>query len=95
MGLLTDNKLNVGYDTVNKFQNHDKIAKLSCIWITSLKIDFNLKPKLQLINKPLSEYERDDNFHYLNIPKMKLIPDNCYEPLAVPINATNIINRNE
>lgn len=56
----------------------------ACCWFTNLEVGGRQKP-LVLHPQDLSTYSKYDNYDAIEIPETKLIPDNYYKEMGVPI----------
>lgn len=86
MGLLMENKIRVGYNSIKKFDRPDgSIKTSSCLWYTTLDVAIK-KPVALSAEYPNDRYKMYDNYNALNVDKCCYIPNNYYETMGVPIN---------
>lgn len=79
------NELWLGYTRVKKFMQPDGSYKTfgNKCWYTNLEVSYRRQP-LVLHTQNLSQYKKYDNYNAIEVPEIKLIPDNYYEPMGVP-----------
>ena len=84
--LVKDNKLWLGYTKVKKFLQPDGTYKTfgdKC-WYTNLEVAYRRSP-LILHEQDLTTFNKYDNYDAIEIPEIKLIPDNYYGLMGLPI----------
>lgn len=66
-----------------RLSKNEALPRALC-WFTNLDV---IKRKQPLVLHPqtLSQFNKFDNYNAINIPQTKLIPDNYYEEIGVPI----------
>lgn len=84
--LIKNNKIWLGYTKVKKFLQPDKTYKIfgNKCWYTNLQVSYRKKPII-LHQQDLSQFKRYDNYDAIEIPQVKLIPDNYFYDMGVPI----------
>ncbi|MDR2047407.1 MAG: adenine-specific methyltransferase EcoRI family protein [Clostridiales bacterium] len=84
--LIKNNEVWLGYTKVKKFKQPDgdyKIFGNKC-WYTNLDVAYRHKP-LILHAQDISQYKKYDNYDAIEVSQIKLIPDNYFEPMGVPM----------
>ncbi|MDR2828009.1 MAG: adenine-specific methyltransferase EcoRI family protein [Acholeplasmatales bacterium] len=81
-----NNKIWLGNTKPKKFLSPDGTIKTLgfVCWFTNLDVSYRQKPKLLHIQN-LDQFEKYDNYDAIEIPSRKLIPDNYYGNMGVPI----------
>lgn len=84
--LVKDNKLWLGYTKVKKFLQPDGTYMKfgNKCWYTNLEVTYRRQPVI-LHTQNLSQFKKYDNYDAIEIPEIKLLPDDYYEPVGVPI----------
>ena len=84
--LIKNNQLWLGYTRVKKFLQPDGSYKTfgNKCWYTNLEVTYRHQP-LILHKQDLSQFSKYDNYDALEIPEIKLIPNDYFEPIGLPI----------
>ncbi|MDR0696102.1 MAG: adenine-specific methyltransferase EcoRI family protein [Christensenellaceae bacterium] len=84
--LIKTNKFWFGYTQVKKFINNELVKQKfgNKFWYTNLDVKYRHQPFV-LHEQDLSQFCRYDNYDAIEVPQVKLIPDNYFEPMGVPI----------
>lgn len=84
--LVKENKLWLGYTRVKKFLQPDGSYKTfgNKCWYTNLSVTYRQAP-LHLHEQDLSLFNKYDNYDAIEVPEIKLIPNDYYEPMGLPI----------
>lgn len=78
--LLRENKKGSGY----VIKNGEVLGRTMACWYTNLDLIKRHKPMV-LHNQDLSQFYKYDNYDAIDIPQVKMIPDNYYGVMGVPI----------
>jgi len=78
--LVRENKEGSGY----VIKNGEVLGRTMACWYTNLDLIKRHKPMV-LHNQDLSQFCKYDNYDAIEIPKVKMIPDNYYGVMGVPI----------
>ncbi|MDR2267649.1 MAG: adenine-specific methyltransferase EcoRI family protein [Christensenellaceae bacterium] len=84
--LIKENKLWLGYTTVKRFLQPDGSYKNfgNKCWYTNLDVSYRKQP-ISLHVQNISQFKQYENYDALEIPDSRMIPDNYFEPIGVPI----------
>lgn len=96
---IRSGQINIGYTKPKYFKNENlKItAKLQglCRWFTTFDVNKQFKA-ISSSNKSLNEFERLDYYpEIINVNRVKDIPNNYFNPMAVPITFLDYWDKNE
>lgn len=83
---FVNNQIWLGYTHPKKFlDNNSQTKNMGFIcWYTNLEVSYRNSP-LILHYQDLSQFKKYDNYDAIEIPKTKLIPDNYWGNMGVPI----------
>ena len=81
-----NNQIWLGYTHPKEFlDNYSGKKKMGFIcWYTNLEVSYRKTP-MQLHNQDISIFKKYDNYDAIEVPKTKLIPDNYFGNMGVPI----------
>jgi len=83
--LIMRNRVWCGYTKVKNFQTADGITTFgNKCWYTNLQTTIRITPLL-LHQQDLFQFQKYDNYDAIEIPQIKLIPDNYFGVMGVPI----------